>query len=100
MTVTAEREKALLESVPTGLLIDGEWRDASSGKTFDVKDPATGKVIASLQDANSDDALAAAIVAVARADAEVKGEARDPVHAVERAVLTICRARRGRPSRR
>ena len=48
----------------------------------------------------SDDALAAAIVAVARADAEVKGEARDPVHAVERAVLTICRARRGRPSRR
>ena len=27
MTVTAEREKALLESVPTGLLIDGEWRD-------------------------------------------------------------------------
>ena len=24
MTVTAEREKALLESVPTGLLIDGE----------------------------------------------------------------------------
>ena len=44
MTVTAEREKALLESVPTGLLIDGEWRDASSGKTFDVKDPATGKV--------------------------------------------------------
>ena len=59
MTVTAEREKALLESVPTGLLIDGEWRDASSGKTFDVKDPATGKVIASLQDANSDDAMAA-----------------------------------------
>ena len=41
----------------------------------------------------SDDALAAAIVAVARADAEVKGESRDPVHAVERAVLTICRAR-------
>ena len=61
MTVTAEREKALLESVPTGLLIDGEWRDASSGKTFDVKDPATGKVIASLQDANSDDAMAAFI---------------------------------------
>ena len=59
MTVTAEREKALLESVPTGLLIDGEWRDASSGKTFDVKDPATGKVIASLQDANSEDAMAA-----------------------------------------
>lgn len=45
----------------------------------------------------SDDALAAAIVAVARADVEVKGEARDPVHAVERAVLAICTARRARP---
>lgn len=44
----------------------------------------------------SDDALATAIVAVARADAEVKGEARDPVYAVERAIMTICRARRGR----
>ena len=59
MTVTDEREKALLDSVPTGLLIDGKWRDASSGKTFDVKDPATGMVLASLQDANSDDAMAA-----------------------------------------
>lgn len=44
----------------------------------------------------SDDALAAAIVAVARADAEVKGASRDPVHAAERAVLSICNARRGR----
>lgn len=44
----------------------------------------------------SDDALAAAIMAVARADAEVKGESRDPVHAVERAVIAICDARRGR----
>ena len=50
MTVTAEREKALLESVPTGLLIDGEWRDASSGKTFDVKDPATGSSLALMAD--------------------------------------------------
>ncbi|ETJ02367.1 MAG: DNA polymerase III, delta subunit, partial [Actinomyces urogenitalis DORA_12] len=44
----------------------------------------------------SDDALAYAIQAVARADAEVKGASRDPVHAVERAVLAICNARHGR----
>ncbi|RAX22360.1 DNA polymerase III subunit delta [Actinomyces sp. Z5] len=44
----------------------------------------------------SDDALAVAIQAVARADAEVKGASRDPVYAVERAVITICDARRGR----
>ena len=36
--VTAERESALLASVPTGLLIDGQWRPAASGKTFDVED--------------------------------------------------------------
>lgn len=36
--------------------------------------------------------LATAISAVAQADAEVKGAGRDPVFAVERAVLTIARA--------
>ncbi|NYG08105.1 DNA polymerase-3 subunit delta [Phycicoccus badiiscoriae] len=40
--------------------------------------------------------LAEAIQAVANADFEVKGGGRDPVYAVERAVLTITRARNGR----
>lgn len=40
--------------------------------------------------------LADAIQAVAHADFEVKGGGRDPVYAVERAVLTITRARNGR----
>lgn len=44
----------------------------------------------------SDDALAYAIQAVAKADADVKGGARDQVHALERAVLAICNARHGR----
>ena len=48
----------------------------------------------------SDDALAASILAVARADAEAKGASRDPVYAVERAVLTICDARRSGTRRR
>ncbi|GII98172.1 DNA polymerase III delta subunit [Sediminihabitans luteus] len=38
------------------------------------------------------DGLAAAITAVAQADADVKGGGRDPVFAVERAVLTVARA--------
>lgn len=59
MTVTAQREQELLDSVPTGLLINGEWQHASSGKTLDVHDPATGKVLLSIQDGNSDDAMAA-----------------------------------------
>ena len=45
MTITPEREAELLASVPTGLLIGGEWREASDGGTFDVHDPATGKEI-------------------------------------------------------
>jgi len=40
------------------------------------------------------DGLAAAVLALARADAEVKGAGRDPVFAVERAVLTVAAARR------
>ncbi len=40
------------------------------------------------------------ILAVARADAEAKGASRDPVYAVERAVLTICNARRSGTRRR
>ncbi len=48
-----------LASVPTGLLIGGQWRDASDGGTFDVHDPATGEVLATLASATSEDALAA-----------------------------------------
>ena len=44
----------------------------------------------------SDDGLADAIVAVANADAQVKGEERDAVYALERAVLTVGHARRAR----
>ncbi|WP_354256023.1 NAD-dependent succinate-semialdehyde dehydrogenase [Arthrobacter sp. OAP107] len=57
--MTTEREAGLLASVPTGLLINGEWRDASGGGTFDVEDPATGEVLATLASATSEDALAA-----------------------------------------
>ncbi|RZT66409.1 succinate-semialdehyde dehydrogenase/glutarate-semialdehyde dehydrogenase [Microcella alkaliphila] len=58
-SVSPERETDLLDSVPTGLLIGGQWRDASDGGTFDVHDPATGEVLAALASATSEDALAA-----------------------------------------
>ncbi|WP_334171351.1 NAD-dependent succinate-semialdehyde dehydrogenase [Sinomonas sp.] len=57
--VTPEREQELLAKVPTGLLINGEWRDASGGKTFAVEDPATGKTLLEIADATSEDAVAA-----------------------------------------
>ncbi len=59
MTNTTGREAELLASVPTGLLINGEWRDSSDGKTLDVHDPATGKVLATIASGTSEDAVAA-----------------------------------------
>jgi len=59
MLISQERENELLTSIRTGLLIGGEWRDASGGGVFDVEDPSTGKVIASAADATSEDAMAA-----------------------------------------
>ncbi|AJT40430.1 NAD-dependent succinate-semialdehyde dehydrogenase [Psychromicrobium lacuslunae] len=59
MTVSESRIKDLLASVPTGLLINGEWRPAASGKTLDVFNPATGEVLLSIADAAAEDAAAA-----------------------------------------
>ncbi|HYI56825.1 MAG TPA: NAD-dependent succinate-semialdehyde dehydrogenase [Microlunatus sp.] len=61
-------EKKLLDSVPDGLFIGGQWRSAASGQTFDVNDPATGEVIKSIADASADEAVQALDAAVATAD--------------------------------
>lgn len=45
----------LLESIPTGLFIDGDFVDSQSGERFDVLNPATGEVIARVANANSED---------------------------------------------
>ncbi|GAA1831710.1 NAD-dependent succinate-semialdehyde dehydrogenase [Pseudonocardia ailaonensis] len=52
-------ERTVLESVPTGLLIGGEWRPASNGATTKVEDPATGEVLAEVADATPEDGMAA-----------------------------------------
>ena len=52
-------QKALLDEVPTGLLIGGRWREASGGERFDVTDPATGSRLTTCADATPDDGLAA-----------------------------------------
>ncbi|NYG06146.1 succinate-semialdehyde dehydrogenase/glutarate-semialdehyde dehydrogenase [Phycicoccus badiiscoriae] len=61
-------EAALVASVPTGLFIDGQWRESSDGARVDVEDPATGLVLASVADAtvaDGDAALSAAAAAQA-----------------------------------
>ena len=80
MTITASREAELLASVPTGLLINGQWRDAANGGTLDVHDPATGRILASIADGGSGDAVAALDAAAgaqagwARTAPRVRGE--------------------------
>jgi succinate-semialdehyde dehydrogenase/glutarate-semialdehyde dehydrogenase len=58
-TITQDKEKVAVDSVPKQLFIGGEWRDASGGATLDVEDPSTGETIASVADATPEDAAAA-----------------------------------------
>ncbi len=58
-------ESELLASVPSRLFVGGRWVDATAGETFDVLDPSTGAVIASIADASPADGLAALDAAVA-----------------------------------
>jgi succinate-semialdehyde dehydrogenase/glutarate-semialdehyde dehydrogenase len=60
-----DSEKSLLARVPTGLFIDGKWRDSSDGKTLEVEDPSTGESLVSVADATVADGTAALDAAVA-----------------------------------
>jgi phenylacetaldehyde dehydrogenase len=42
-------------SEPRRLLIDGEWVDAASGRTFETYDPATGEVLAHVAEGDAED---------------------------------------------
>ncbi len=59
MSTTTEKERTVLDGVPTQLFIAGEWRDATGGGTLEVEDPSTGEAIAAVADATPDDAKAA-----------------------------------------
>ena len=55
----------ILGSVPTGLFIAGQWRDAEGGGRFDVCNPASREVLASVADGSPADGMAALDAAVA-----------------------------------
>ncbi len=52
-------QKALIDSVPTRLLVGGQWREATGGGRFDVQDPSSGAVLTTCADATPEDGLAA-----------------------------------------
>jgi succinate-semialdehyde dehydrogenase/glutarate-semialdehyde dehydrogenase len=67
MTLTPA-EQSLVESVPTGLFINGTWCEARDGARVSVEDPSSGQVLATVADAtvgDGDAALAAAAAAQA-----------------------------------
>ena len=57
-------ETTVLEAVPDGLFIGGEWRPARGGGTLEVVDPATGSAIRTIADATEEDGRAALDAAV------------------------------------
>src|SRR3954467_11968710 len=63
--MTEDRESAVVGAVPTGLFIDGKWRDAGGGAHLTVEDPSTGQPLCEVADATADDAVAALDAAVA-----------------------------------
>ena len=64
-TIDSTQEQAVVEQVPKGLFIGGEWRDATEGRTLSVEDPSTTETLCEVADANPDDVMAALDAAVA-----------------------------------
>lgn len=75
----------VIAKVPTQLLIGGEWRDSTSGETFDVENPATGEKLATLASANSEDATAALDAACAVQDQWARTTPRERAEILRRA---------------
>ena len=69
--------QALLDSVPKGLYIAGQWRDATDGATLEVDNPATGEVLATIASATPADGMAALDAAVEAQAAWAKVAPRD-----------------------
>jgi succinate-semialdehyde dehydrogenase / glutarate-semialdehyde dehydrogenase len=65
MTTSAQARIPFPAEIPTGLFIDGRWREAADGSQYDVIDPATEQIYASVAratDADIDAAIASARV--------------------------------------
>ena len=67
--MTTETAPARAEVATTdSLYVDGAWRAAAGGATFDVHDPASGRLVGRVSDGGADDARAAVRAAQRAAD--------------------------------
>ncbi|MET1089512.1 MAG: NAD-dependent succinate-semialdehyde dehydrogenase [Arthrobacter sp.] len=71
-----DRIEEVLEKTPKGLLINGVWLDSSDGGTFDVENPATGQIIATMASATREDAQTAMDAAASAQEAWARTSAR------------------------
>jgi len=55
MATVTEPRRQTKRSLQTKLLIDGQWRDSVSGKTFETVNPATEEVIAQVAEGDAAD---------------------------------------------
>jgi succinate-semialdehyde dehydrogenase/glutarate-semialdehyde dehydrogenase len=65
----SQRERDVLDWVPTDLFVGGQWRAASGGGTLAVEDPATAEPLVQVADAQPQDAMDA-LAAAAGAQAQ------------------------------
>ncbi|MFT4049024.1 MAG: NAD-dependent succinate-semialdehyde dehydrogenase [Solirubrobacterales bacterium] len=75
MTITAALENQVVENVPKGALIGGNW--VENGKTLEVIDPSTGEALCEITDAGETEALAALDAAASAQEAWAKTAPRD-----------------------
>src|SRR4051794_19809376 len=55
MATATEPRRATRRTFQTKMLIDGQWRDSASGKTFETVNPATEEVIARVAEGDAAD---------------------------------------------
>ena len=55
MATVTEPRRQTKQAFQTKLLIDGQWRDSVSGKTFETINPATEEVIAEVAEGDAAD---------------------------------------------
>jgi succinate-semialdehyde dehydrogenase/glutarate-semialdehyde dehydrogenase len=84
----------LIQSVPTGLFIGGQWLDSSDGGRIEVDDPATEEIIASVASATVEDATLAVDAAFEAGKSWAKTAPRERAE-ILRAAFELITARRG-----
>jgi succinate-semialdehyde dehydrogenase/glutarate-semialdehyde dehydrogenase len=88
-TQTSTASQIVLDAVPTELLIGGQWVAATGGGTFAVDDPATGRALLDVADAQPADGMAALDAAASAQDAWAESAPRERAELLRRAFDTL-----------